>query len=128
MGKKKIATLSAILSLSITSGVSSMTAYADNKETNYINEHDVKLNGIVSDALRSSTKIELENGMTKPIYSLDEAIVENLFVETEVDSDRDGKDRVSVKVMRPKTDPNVKVPVIYEMSPYRAWFKRCSCI
>ena len=90
-GKKKIATLSAILSLSITSGVSSMTAYADNKETNYINEHDVKLNGIVSDALRSSTKIELENGMTKPIYSLDEAIVENLFVETEVDSDRDGK-------------------------------------
>lgn len=124
MGKKKIATLSAILSLSITSGVSSMTAYADNKETNYINEHDVKLNGIVSDALRSSTKIELENGMTKPIYSLDEAIVENLFVETEVDSDRDGKkDRVSVKVMRPKTDPNVKVPVIYEMSPYRAGLK-----
>ena len=60
-------------------------------KTNYINEHDVKLNGIVSDALRSSTKIELENGMTKPIYSLDEAIVENLFVETEVDSDRDGK-------------------------------------
>ena len=32
MGKKKIATLSAILSLSITSGVSSMTAYADNKK------------------------------------------------------------------------------------------------
>ena len=51
----------------------------------------MKLNGIVSDALRSSTKIELENGMTKPIYSLDEAIIENLFVETEVDSDRDGK-------------------------------------
>ena len=33
------------------------------------------------------------------------------------------KDRVSVKVMRPKTDPNVKVPVIYEMSPYRAGLK-----
>ncbi|HDV4607662.1 TPA: Xaa-Pro dipeptidyl-peptidase [Bacillus anthracis] len=124
MGKKKIATLSAILSLSITSGVSSTTAYADNKETNYINENDVKLNGKVSEALQSNMKIELENGMTKPIYSLDEAIIENLFVETEVDSDRDGKkDRVSVKVMRPKTDSNVKVPVIYEMSPYRAGLK-----
>ncbi len=124
MGKKKIAILSAILSLSIASGVSSMTAYADNKDTNYINKNDVKLNGKISEALRSNTKIELENGMTKPIYSLDEAIVENLFVETEVDSDRDGKkDRVSVKVMRPKTDPNVKVPVIYEMSPYRAGLK-----
>lgn len=90
-GEKKIATLSAILSLSITSGVSSTTAYADNKETNYINENDVKLNGKVSEALQSNMKIELENGMTKPIYSLDEAIIENLFVETEVDSDRDGK-------------------------------------
>ena len=68
-----------------------MTAYADNKDTNYINKNDVKLNGKISEALRSNTKIELENGMTKPIYSLDEAIVENLFVETEVDSDRDGK-------------------------------------
>ncbi len=92
MGKKKIAiTLSTILSLSVTSGVSSMTAYADNKETNYINENDVKLNGKVSEGVQSNTKIELENGMTKPIYSLDEAIIENLFVETEVDSDRDGK-------------------------------------
>lgn len=95
MGKKKIAiTLSTILSLSVTSGVSSMTAYADNKETNYINENDVKLNGKVSEgvqSVQSNTKIELENGMTKPIYSLDEAIIENLFVETEVDSDRDGK-------------------------------------
>ncbi|WP_368907404.1 Xaa-Pro dipeptidyl-peptidase [Bacillus wiedmannii] len=125
MGKKKIAiTLSTILSLSVTSGVSSMTAYADNKETNYINENDVKLNGKVSEGVQSNTKIELENGMTKPIYSLDEAIIENLFVETEVDSDRDGnKDRVSVKVMRPKTESNVKVPVIYEMSPYRSGLK-----
>lgn len=125
MGKKKIAiTLSTILSLSVTSGVSSITAHADSKETNHINENDVKLNGKVSEGLQANTKIVLENGMTKPIYSLDEAIIENLFVETEVDSDRDGKkDRVSVKVMRPKTDPNVKVPVIYEMSPYRAGLK-----
>ena len=106
MRKKKLAiTLSAILSLTITSGVSSMTAHAENKEGSSVKENDVKLNGQVSEALTPNTKIQLENGMTKPIYSLDEAIVENLFVETEVDSDRDGKkDRVSVKVMRPKTE------------------------
>ena len=92
MGKKKIAiTLSTILSLSVTSGVSSITAHADSKKTNHINENDVKLNGKVSEGLQANTKIVLENGMTKPIYSLNEAIIENLFVETEVDSDRDGK-------------------------------------
>ena len=89
MKKKKLAiTLSAILSLTITSGVSSMTAHAENKEGSSVKENDVKLNGQVSEALTPNTKIQLENGMTKPIYSLDEAIVENLFVETEVDSDQ----------------------------------------
>lgn len=71
----------------------------------------------VSDSIR----YELENGMTKPIYSTDDAIIENLFVETEADSDRDGKfDRISIKVMRPATEPGIKVPVIYEISPYRS--------
>ncbi|PEF33354.1 Xaa-Pro dipeptidyl-peptidase [Bacillus wiedmannii] len=125
MWKKKIATLSVIVSLSITSGVSSMTVHAENKETNYINKNGVKLNGKISEALHSNTNIELENGMTKPIYSVDEAIIEHLFVETEVDSDGDGKkDRVSIEIERPKTDPNVKVPVIYDMSPYRAGFDK----
>ncbi|MED0982009.1 Xaa-Pro dipeptidyl-peptidase [Bacillus paramycoides] len=125
MEKKKLAiTLSTILSLTITSGVSNMTAHAESKEGASVKGSDIKLNGQVSEALIPNTKIELENGMTKPIYSLDDSIIENLFVETEVDSDRDGKkDRVSIKVMRPKTDPNVKVPVIYEMSPYRAGLK-----
>ncbi|MGE7873443.1 Xaa-Pro dipeptidyl-peptidase [Bacillus paramycoides] len=125
MEKNKLAiTLSTILSLTITSGVSNMTAHAESKEGASVKGSDIKLNGQVSEALIPNTKIELENGMTKPIYSLDDSIIENLFVETEVDSDRDGKkDRVSIKVMRPKTDPNVKVPVIYEMSPYRAGLK-----
>ncbi|MED0963675.1 Xaa-Pro dipeptidyl-peptidase [Bacillus paramycoides] len=125
MEKKKLAiTLSTILSLTITSGVSNMTAHAESKEGASVKGSDIKLNGQVSEALIPNTKIELENGMTKPIYSLDDSIIENLFVETEIDSDRDGKkDRVSIKVMRPKTDPNVKIPVIYEMSPYRAGLK-----
>lgn len=32
-------------------------------------------------------KIELENGMIKLIYFFDEVIIENLYVEIEVDSD-----------------------------------------
>ncbi|WP_455660327.1 Xaa-Pro dipeptidyl-peptidase [Pradoshia sp.] len=81
----------------------------------------IPLNGLIPETASDTTRIELENGMTKPIYSTDEAIIEELFVETEVDSDRDGKrDRVSIKVYRPKTEPGVKVPVIYEMSPYRS--------
>lgn len=82
---------------------------------------EFKLNGLVPETASASTKIELENGMTKPIYSTDDAIIENLFVETETDSDGDGKrDRVAIRVMRPNTEPGIKVPVIYEMSPYRA--------
>ncbi|KFM99439.1 Xaa-Pro dipeptidyl-peptidase [Bacillus clarus] len=125
MKKKRLTiTLSAMLSLTLTSGITSMTVHAEKNEENSIKRLNVPLNGTISEEILSATKVELENGMTKPIYSLDEAIVENLFVETEVDSDRDGKkDRVSIKVMRPKTNPGVKVPVIYEMSPYRAGLK-----
>ncbi|MDM5155213.1 Xaa-Pro dipeptidyl-peptidase [Bacillus sp. DX1.1] len=124
MKKKQIAiAISTALSLTLLSGVSSMTVHAEKKE-NSSTEANLPLNGKVFETIAESTKIQLENGMTKPIYSLDEAIVENLYVETEIDSDRDGqKDRVSVKVMRPKTEPGVKVPVIYEMSPYRAGLK-----
>lgn len=66
--------------------------------------------------------IKVEDGMTQPIFSKAEAIVERIFVETEVDSDGDGeKDRVRADIIRPKeTEEGLKVPVIYEMSPYRA--------
>ena len=50
-------------------------------------------------------------------------IRENLWVETEYDSDRNGKrDRVHVDVTRQKQTEteNLKVPVIYESSPYFA--------
>jgi X-Pro dipeptidyl-peptidase len=47
-------------------------------------------------------------------------IREHLWVETEFDSDRDGRpDRVHVDVTRPaQTADGLKVPVIYESSPY----------
>lgn len=52
-----------------------------------------------------------------------EWIREHLWVETEFDSDRDGKrDRVHVDVTRPKqtSTDGLRVPVIYESSPYYA--------
>nr|WP_241840557.1 Xaa-Pro dipeptidyl-peptidase [Fictibacillus sp. S7] len=67
----------------------------------------------------------VKNGMTQPVYSLDDAITEKVFIETKIDSDRDGKlDRVHADIIRPKeTEEGLKVPVIYEMSPYRAGLK-----
>ncbi|SFE51654.1 dipeptidyl-peptidase IV Serine peptidase. MEROPS family S15 [Bacillus sp. OV194] len=64
----------------------------------------------------------IKDGMTQPVYSLEEAVTEKVFIETKIDSDRDGKrDRVHADVIRPKeTEEGLKVPVIYEMSPYRA--------
>ncbi len=88
------------------------------------------LAGSVSAAADSKTpasksytpQIKIENGMTQPVFSLDDAIVERVFVETKIDSDGDGKkDRVRADIIRPKeTEEGLKVPVIYEMSPYRS--------
>ena len=124
--------LCSVLSLTLLAGGNSWTAEAKNGQNlpaslktaakgNIPDWNGIPLNGLIPETASDATRIELENGMTKPIYSTDEAIIEELFVETEVDSDRDGKrDRVSIKVYRPKTEPGVKVPVIYEMSPYRS--------
>jgi len=82
---------------------------------------DLPLNGTIPETGGDSTSIELEDGKTAPIYDTGDAIVENLLVETTIDSDNSGVlDLVSVKVMRPNTEPGIEVPVIYEMSPYRA--------
>jgi X-Pro dipeptidyl-peptidase len=52
----------------------------------------------------------------------DNWIREDLWVETEFDSDGDGKpDRMHVDVTRPKkTEAGLKLPIIYESSPYYA--------
>ncbi|MFD2992485.1 Xaa-Pro dipeptidyl-peptidase [Fictibacillus nanhaiensis] len=69
--------------------------------------------------------ILVKNGMTQPVYSLGEAITETVYVEVPLDSDADGKlDRVHADIIRPKeTEEGLKVPVIYEMSPYRSGIK-----
>ncbi len=66
--------------------------------------------------------LKVENGVSVPQFSLADAVEETLFVQTTVDSDLDGaKDRVRVKLSRPgETETEgIKVPVIFEHSPYR---------
>lgn len=67
----------------------------------------------------------IENGRAQVIPELrnsDNWIREDLWVETEFDSDGDGRpDRMHVAVTRPKqTEDGLKLPVIYETSPYYA--------
>lgn len=60
------------------------------------------------------------DGKTQPIFNHDEAIYERVYVESPQDTDLDGKrDLIEVWVKRPlETEQGMKVPVIFEMSPY----------
>lgn len=56
---------------------------------------------------------------TQPVHDYAAAIRERVWVQTTVDSDRDGRpDRVAVRIIRPAAD--VKVPAILQASPYYA--------
>ncbi|WP_433362317.1 Xaa-Pro dipeptidyl-peptidase [Actinoplanes sp. CA-142083] len=56
---------------------------------------------------------------TLPVYDYSQAIREQVWVQTAVDSDSDGRpDRVAVRIIRPAGAP--KVPVIFQASPYYA--------
>lgn len=66
--------------------------------------------------------LKLADGVSTPQFDLANAIEETLFVQTTVDSDLDGKnDRVRVRLSRPgeTESQGIKVPVIFEHSPYR---------
>ena len=55
----------------------------------------------------------VKDGVTQPVFSYKDAIREHVYVESSVDSDRDGrKDRVNVDIIRPEeTEHGLKVPV-----------------
>ncbi|MEV4317158.1 Xaa-Pro dipeptidyl-peptidase [Actinocrispum sp. NPDC049592] len=57
---------------------------------------------------------------TQPIYSYDDAVREDVFVEAPMDSDKDGaNDRIAIQIIRPReTNTGLKTPVIMEPSPY----------
>ncbi|MEU3303855.1 Xaa-Pro dipeptidyl-peptidase [Streptomyces sp. NPDC006678] len=59
---------------------------------------------------------------TQPVFSRAEAIHQQVDIETEVDSDGDGRrDTVRMRILRPKeTDARLRVATIVEASPYWA--------
>jgi X-Pro dipeptidyl-peptidase len=74
------------------------------------------------DGVAPPSWLSLAGGVSRAQFSTDEIIEEVVYVETPVDTDRDGaRDRVRLTVLRPgETETRgVKVPVIFEHSPYR---------
>ncbi|GAA4237085.1 Xaa-Pro dipeptidyl-peptidase [Actinomadura meridiana] len=81
--------------------------------------------GLPAHADAARPHIVVKDGKTQPTFSFKDAVREKVFVETNVDSDGDGKrDRVSAYVTRPKeTNGRLKVASIIEASPYFAGFQ-----
>ncbi|MFV2175804.1 Xaa-Pro dipeptidyl-peptidase [Actinomadura sp. LOL_016] len=69
---------------------------------------------------RTAPEIVVKDGVTQPVFSYEDAIREHVYVQTQVDSDRDGElDRVNVDIVRPReTERGLKVPVVMDESPY----------
>ena len=66
--------------------------------------------------------LKLENGVSAPQFAFANAIEEVVYVESAVDSDKDGRrDRVRIRISRPgeTESQGIKVPVVFEHSPYR---------
>jgi X-Pro dipeptidyl-peptidase len=66
--------------------------------------------------------IVVRDGMTQPVFSFADAVEQRVWVETTVDTDHDGRlDRVAADISRPRETETagLKVPVIFEHSPYR---------
>ena len=66
--------------------------------------------------------LKVENGVTQPQFAFANAIEEVVFVETPLDTDDDGaRDRIRIRISRPgeTESQGIKVPVVFEHSPYR---------
>ncbi|PXY19559.1 Xaa-Pro dipeptidyl-peptidase [Prauserella muralis] len=62
------------------------------------------------------------DGQAQPVFGTADAVRESLWVKAPVDSDHDGADDlVHVEVVRPQaTEDGLRVPVVYQASPYYA--------
>jgi X-Pro dipeptidyl-peptidase len=80
----------------------------------------VSLVPVAVSAAPLNNQVVIRDGETQPVYDFAGAVREKVYVETPVDSDRDGKrDKLSVYVTRPKeTNGGLKVATILEPSPY----------
>ncbi|MFD9967875.1 Xaa-Pro dipeptidyl-peptidase [Streptomyces sp. NPDC059013] len=66
--------------------------------------------------------LSIVGNRTQPVFSRADAVHQQVDIETEVDSDGDGRrDTVRMRILRPKeTDTGLKVATIVEASPYWA--------
>ncbi|MFF9868656.1 Xaa-Pro dipeptidyl-peptidase [Streptomyces sp. NPDC013953] len=64
--------------------------------------------------------LRITDGQTRPVFSRADAVHQLVDVETETDSDEDGKrDTVRMRILRPReTDTGLRVATIIEASPY----------
>jgi X-Pro dipeptidyl-peptidase len=78
----------------------------------------------MADDVKPSERPFFEDGQSQIVSTYKhDWIIEDLFVETEFDSDSDGvRDRMHVSVTRPRAAEasGIKLPVIYQSSPYYA--------
>jgi X-Pro dipeptidyl-peptidase len=69
--------------------------------------------------------LKIEDGVSQPQFDLANAIEQTVFVESAVDSNHDGaRDRIRIRISRPgeTATQGIKVPVVFEHSPYRGPF------
>ena len=68
----------------------------------------------------SAPRVKVRNGVTQPQFSYGQAIRQTVYVQSNIDGDQDGEpDLLATDIIRPKeTSGSLKVPVIYEQSPY----------
>ncbi|MEA2487945.1 MAG: X-Pro dipeptidyl-peptidase [Actinomycetota bacterium] len=78
--------------------------------------------GAASTGLRSTARRHavIRHKRTQPVFSYKNATRETVYVQSSIDGDGDGRlDLLATDIIRPKPSGNgMKVPVIYEMSPY----------
>ncbi|HVF54139.1 MAG TPA: CocE/NonD family hydrolase [Actinomycetota bacterium] len=65
-------------------------------------------------------RIVVQDDLTQPVFSYEDAIRETVYVQSTIDDDLDGDlDLLATDIIRPRaTEGDLQVPVIYEMSPY----------
>ena len=65
-------------------------------------------------------KVTVRAGVTQPVFDYADAIRETVYVQSTIDGDSDGDlDLLATDIIRPQeTAGGLRVPVIYEMSPY----------
>ncbi|MFN2525420.1 MAG: CocE/NonD family hydrolase [Actinomycetota bacterium] len=75
---------------------------------------------LAADAAPAGRGLVVRDGVTQPVFSYPAAIRETVYVQSTIDGDFDGRlDLLATDIIRPKeTSKGLKVPVIYEMSPY----------